>query len=82
MGNVIKIDSNIASSSRGRFARLAVSISLTRPLVSQFELDGKIQKVEYEGLIVICYKCGCYGHSSSNCKDAKNSTSPEDASQP
>ncbi|KAK9207991.1 hypothetical protein WN944_000342 [Citrus x changshan-huyou] len=82
VGNVIKIDSNTASSSRGRFARLALSISLTRPLVSQFELDGKIQKVEYEGLPVICYKCRCYGHNSSNCKDAKSSTSHEDAGQP
>ncbi|XP_024041874.1 uncharacterized protein LOC127898858 [Citrus sinensis] len=81
VGNVITIDSNTASSSRGRFARLAVSISLTRPLVSQFELDGKIQKVEYEGLPVICYKCGLYEHSSSNCKDAKNSTSSEEDGQ-
>ena len=82
VGNVIKIDSNTASSSRGRFARLAVSISLTKPLVSQFELDGKIQKVEYEGLPIICYECGCYGHSSSNCKDAKAARSHEDAVQP
>ncbi|KAK9209900.1 hypothetical protein WN944_002269 [Citrus x changshan-huyou] len=82
VGNVITINSNTASSSRGRFASLAVSISLTRLLVSQFELDGKIHKVEYEGLPVICYKCGHYGHSSSNCKDAKNSTSCEDAGQP
>ena len=47
VGTVIKIDSNIASSTRGRFARLAVSVSLDKPLVSQFELDGRIQKVEY-----------------------------------
>lgn len=42
VGNVTKIDSNTASSTRGRFARLAVRISLTRPLVSQIELDGKV----------------------------------------
>ncbi|KAK9205125.1 hypothetical protein WN943_015392 [Citrus x changshan-huyou] len=82
VGNVIKIDSNTASSTRGRFARLAVSISLTRPLVSQFELDGKLQKVEYEGLPVICYKCGRYGHSSNNCNEAGNSTSPDDVGHP
>lgn len=68
VGTVIKIDSNTASSTRGRFARLAVSISLNRPLVSQFELDGRIQKVEYEGLPVICFACGRYGHSSHTCQ--------------
>ena len=38
--------------------------------------------MEYEGLPVICYKCGRYRHSSSNCKDAGNSTSSKDAGQP
>ena len=38
--------------------------------------------MEYEGLPVICYKCGHYGHSSSNCKDVKSSTSSKDAGQP
>lgn len=78
---MIKIDLNTASSTRGRFAHLAVSISLTRPLVSQFELDGKVQKVEYEGLLVICFKCGRYGHSSSNCKESGNSTNSRNVGQ-
>ncbi|XP_024038245.1 uncharacterized protein LOC112097293 [Citrus clementina] len=82
VGTVIKIDSTTASSTRGRFSHLAVSISLTRPLVSQFELDGKIQKVEYKGLPIICYKCGRYGHSSNKCKEAGNPTNTKDADQP
>ncbi|KAK9190247.1 hypothetical protein WN943_018849 [Citrus x changshan-huyou] len=80
-GNVIKIDSNTASSTRGRFARLAVSISLTRMLVSQFELDGKVQKVGYEGLPEICFKCGRYGHNNSNYKEYGNSTHSENIGQ-
>ena len=70
MGTVIKIDTNTASSIRGRFARVAVTISLDKPLVSQFVLDGKIQKVEYEGLPVICFKCGRYRHNNNTCKEA------------
>lgn len=42
VGTVIKIDANTTSSTRGRFARVAVTISLAKPLVSQFELDGKV----------------------------------------
>ena len=46
---------------------MAVRISLSQPLLSQFSLDGKIQRVEYEGLPVICYQCGKYGHNSIGC---------------
>ncbi|KDO59838.1 hypothetical protein CISIN_1g037799mg [Citrus sinensis] len=63
VGIVIRIDPHTASSARGRFARIAVRLSLDKPLVSQFVLDGKVQKVEYEGLPVICFTCGRYGHT-------------------
>ncbi|KAK9204200.1 hypothetical protein WN943_014458 [Citrus x changshan-huyou] len=39
-----------------------------------FELDGNVQKAEYEGLPVIYFKCGRYGHNSSNCKEVGTST--------
>ncbi|XP_024035663.1 uncharacterized protein LOC112096450 [Citrus clementina] len=82
VGTVIKIDSNTASSTRGRFARLAVSVSLDKPLVSQFELDGRIQKVEYEGLPVICFACGRYGHNSNNCKISAAERNSDNVAQP
>lgn len=56
VGEVIKLDDNTESSTRGKFARLAVRISLAKPLVSQVELDGRVQKIEYEGLPVIFFK--------------------------
>ncbi|XP_024038345.1 uncharacterized protein LOC112097376 [Citrus clementina] len=52
----------------------AVSIS--------FELDGNAQKVEYEGLPVIYFKCGRYGHNSNNCKKAGTSTTSGNVGQP
>ncbi|KAH9704135.1 hypothetical protein KPL70_011340 [Citrus sinensis] len=79
---MIKIDANTTSSMRECFARIAVTISLAKPLVSQFELDGKVQKVEYEGLPVICFMCGRYGHSSNICKAADIANDAEKASQP
>ena len=57
---------------RGRFARIAVRISLVKPLVSQVELNGRVQKIEYEGLPVICFKCGRYGHNSGDCSENIN----------
>lgn len=32
----------------------------------------EVQKVEYEGLLVICYQCGKYGHNSIACPDKEN----------
>ncbi|KAH9783624.1 DUF4283 domain-containing protein [Citrus sinensis] len=82
VGTVIRIDSNTASSARGRFARIAVHISLAKPLVSQFVLDGKVQKVEYEGLPVICFTCERYGHSSSSCKSSNSANNSGEWVQP
>ncbi|XP_015387989.1 uncharacterized protein LOC107177927 [Citrus sinensis] len=67
VGNVIKIDYRTELRERGKFARIAIRVSLTKPLVSRFNLDGRIQKVEYEGLPIICYHCGKYGHNSTAC---------------
>lgn len=50
--------------------------------MSQFELDGKVQKVEYEGLPVICFMCGRYGHNSNTCKEAGAANEAENAPQP
>ena len=39
MGNVIKIDYHTELRKRGKFAKITVCISLTQPLVSQFNLN-------------------------------------------
>ena len=55
------------SSQRGKFAQMVVKVNLNKPLVSRFKIDGRIQKVEYEDLPVICYACGRFGHVITNC---------------
>lgn len=45
IGKVIKIDYNTESATRGKFARIAVQVSLDKPLCSQFLLHGKLQKI-------------------------------------
>ncbi|ESR42059.1 hypothetical protein CICLE_v10013460mg, partial [Citrus x clementina] len=69
IGKVIKIDYNMELATRGKFACIAVEVSLESPLISQFLLDGRIQRVEYEALPTICFGCGKYGHTSSSCLD-------------
>ena len=72
VGTVIKIDYLTELREGGKFARIVVHISFTQTLVSQFNLNGKVQKVKYKGLPVICFQCGKYGHNSTACPDKQN----------
>ncbi|MBA0604759.1 hypothetical protein Godav_017400 [Gossypium davidsonii] len=47
---------------RGQFARMVVFVYLEKPLVSQILTIGKLQRVEFESLLAICFSYGCYGH--------------------
>lgn len=67
IGTPIKIDSNTALATLGKFAKVCMDIDLTKPLIGQFMLDGKWQKVKYKFLHVLCYHCGCYSHTSKSC---------------
>lgn len=67
IGKVLKIDYNTEGFEKAKFARLAILLDLTKPLVSKIKLDGSIQHVEYEGLPTICYCCGRYGHMEEAC---------------
>ena len=76
VGKVIKIDYNTESARRGKFARIAVEISLNKPLCSQFFLDGKLQNIEYENLPIICFNCGIYGHKNDDCPQSNTLKNP------
>ncbi|MBA0630095.1 hypothetical protein Godav_002224 [Gossypium davidsonii] len=78
IGPVFCIDAQIDAAVRGQFARLAISVDLKKkPLVSEIKINGRIQRVRYEGLPNICFSCGLYGHSSLLCTRNK-STMEED----
>ncbi|XP_057443885.1 uncharacterized protein LOC130736047 [Lotus japonicus] len=68
LGRPIKVDMNTLNADRGRFARICVELDLTLPVVGKVCIEGFWYKIEYEGLHVICTKCGCYGHHSRECK--------------
>ncbi|KAI9123882.1 hypothetical protein K1719_005182 [Acacia pycnantha] len=64
---VNQVDYNTDSGDRGKFARIAVVIDLTKPLISKIQVDGELIYVEYEGLPSICFECGRYGHLQISC---------------
>lgn len=62
LGTVIKIDYNTSDITKGQFARIVINVDFSKPLISKFELNDNLQKVEYEGLKNICFVCRRYGH--------------------
>ncbi|XP_057746113.1 uncharacterized protein LOC130965362 [Arachis stenosperma] len=67
IGTMLKIDQNTSIHSRGKFARLCVEIDLRRKLVPAIKVLGHDFKVEYEGLHLIFFGCGRYGHRVELC---------------
>lgn len=58
IGPVAKIDRNTKNNLCGQFTRLAVYVELGKPLVSKVIIDERTQRVEYESLPLVCFRCG------------------------
>ncbi|CAL5355906.1 unnamed protein product [Camellia sinensis] len=67
VGRAIKTDKLTADASRGRFARVCVELNLKDALVSKVGINNVEFTVEYEGLHLICFECGKYGHKQDGC---------------
>lgn len=50
---------------------IAVKVVLNKPLVSQFLLDRKVQKIEYKSLPSVRFECGKYRYILSECLEKK-----------
>ncbi|XP_061364985.1 uncharacterized protein LOC133308383 [Gastrolobium bilobum] len=66
---LIKIDRTTNLHARGRFARICVELDLAKPLKGEYVLEGVLKHIEYEGLGLICFNCGKYGHSKDCCSE-------------
>lgn len=67
LGSMLKIDKTTSIHSRGRFVRICVEIDLAQPLQSHIIIRGHKLFLEYEGLHLICFQCGKYGHRADQC---------------
>lgn len=76
----VKVDSTSLTGLRWRFARVCVEINLGAPLLPSLTVFDGEQKVDYEGLHLICFECGCYGHLVDKCPSLVLPTDPNVAS--
>lgn len=67
IGKLIRADRNTVDMVRGKFARVAVQVDLTKPLLGKMKVDDIERTVQYEDLKRICYSCGKYGHTIEEC---------------
>ncbi|XP_057418459.1 uncharacterized protein LOC130712657 [Lotus japonicus] len=73
LGQMIRIDEHTlkiakdggqstVGNERCKFARICVEVDLRKALVAKFNMNDQVYKVEYEGLNLICFHCGRFGH--------------------
>ncbi|CAN1120288.1 hypothetical protein LINPERHAP2_LOCUS120 [Linum perenne] len=67
IGKTVRIDHTTLEGSRGNFARICVEVDLSKPPLSKYRLRRRVRRIEYEGLHIICFNCGCYGHKIEAC---------------
>ncbi|XP_028754830.1 uncharacterized protein LOC114714268 [Neltuma alba] len=75
VGKTLKVDlktltensTRFSNVERGRFARVCVELDLQKKLVPRVIAANSIYNVEYEGLYLICFACGRYGHRKETC---------------
>ncbi|CAL8115939.1 unnamed protein product [Prunus armeniaca] len=67
IGHTVKVDALTMSQARGKFARICVELDLSKPLVPFIEVEGRSYDVVYEGIKLVCFECGYYGHGRDNC---------------
>ncbi|MFQ6633544.1 hypothetical protein Gotur_010992 [Gossypium turneri] len=67
-GGQFLVDNLSLIEAQGRYAHMEYYVNLGRLLVSKILINGSPQRIEYENLLVVCFKCGCYGHIKENCR--------------
>ncbi|CAI0460823.1 unnamed protein product [Linum tenue] len=67
IGKPVKVDRATMTGDRGRYARVCVEVDLTKPLLSQYKVEGRTYYIHFKGLHNICTECGKYGHSVKSC---------------
>lgn len=66
---------------RGKYARLCIEVDLRKPLLLKYRLRRRIRRIEYEGIDLICFRCGCYGHREETCEVGRPATVAHDPGQ-
>ncbi|XP_019158181.1 PREDICTED: uncharacterized protein LOC109154898 [Ipomoea nil] len=79
VGRTIRVDQATSLVSRGMFARICVEVDITKPLISKFKYEDKVRSVAYEGIHMIYFSCGIYGHAADSCPSKAREKATEES---
>ncbi|KAI3931890.1 hypothetical protein MKW98_012300 [Papaver atlanticum] len=82
LGKLIKIDKTTELVLRGRFAHFCIEIDTNVALKSMVQIGSIRQRIEYEGISLICFHCGKINHKKDNCPSLHSVNNSNVASQP
>ncbi|KAJ4839764.1 hypothetical protein Tsubulata_022251 [Turnera subulata] len=71
IGKPIRIDINTLQAERGKFARLAIEVEFSKPLVNWVEIEDRWFKVKYEDIPDFCFGFGKIGHIEEHCPEKR-----------
>ncbi|CAL2256144.1 unnamed protein product [Prunus armeniaca] len=61
------IDTHTVAQARGKYARICIELDLTKPLSANVQVENNWYAIEYEGLHLVCFGYGIYGHNRNQC---------------
>ena len=67
IGNKIGRPIKVHGCSHKRGFPRALRTTMFKPLLSKFKLRNRIRRIEYEGIHLVCFECGRFGHRVGEC---------------
>ena len=67
-GCTIKVDKNTLQRKIGKYARICVEVTISKPLLAMFSIKDSSYKIKYEELHMLCLSCGKFGHYKDVCQ--------------
>lgn len=67
IGKLLRMDVCTQDAKRGQYAQMCIEVPLDHQLILFVFIDKFHQRILYEGINLLCTKCGRIGHNSTNC---------------
>lgn len=71
INKTVKVDKNTLQVERGKYVRIYAEVDLTKPVLEIFSIKGRIYKIEYEVLHLLCLSCRRLGHYREWCPELR-----------
>lgn len=71
IGETMKMDKTTTEGERGKYARVYVKVNLSKPLLAMFSIKGRLYKIEYKGLHLLCLASGKFGYYKEGYRKVK-----------